>query len=239
MLHLDLTLPTPEENLALDEALLDAAEMAGQPREVLRLWEPRGTVVVVGRSSHVAREVNQSECQRRGVPILRRASGGAAVVIGPGCLMYALVLSYQRRPELRAIDQAHRTVLAALVRALGPLAPDLACRGTSDMALGDEKVSGNSVRCKREHFLYHGTLLYGFPLELIEACLTMPPRQPEYRGGRAHAAFVRNLSADASDLRRALADVWGADEAYASWPAELTRKLVEEKYSQREWNYRL
>jgi len=35
---LDLTLPTPEENLALDEALLTLAEQT-DGSEVLRIWE--------------------------------------------------------------------------------------------------------------------------------------------------------------------------------------------------------
>ena len=52
---LDLTLPTAAENVALDEALLDAAEAASEQGseepEVLRLWEPTQFFVVVGRSS--------------------------------------------------------------------------------------------------------------------------------------------------------------------------------------------
>ncbi len=36
MHYLDLTLPTPAENLALDEALLEEAETAADPLETLR-----------------------------------------------------------------------------------------------------------------------------------------------------------------------------------------------------------
>src|ERR1700744_5927351 len=104
MQFLDLTLSTAAENLALDEVLLDDAELAGQPREVLRIWEPVEPLVVVGRGSHVAAEVNVEACQADGVPILRRTSGGAAIVGGPGCLMYAVALSYELRPHLRSID---------------------------------------------------------------------------------------------------------------------------------------
>jgi len=49
MRYLDLTLPTPAENLALDEALLEEAERAGRATETLRVWEPREPIVVVGR----------------------------------------------------------------------------------------------------------------------------------------------------------------------------------------------
>ena len=143
MQHLWLTLPTPEENLALDEALLDSAEegaeeAADAPGEILRFWEPPELLVVVGRSSAVEREVHVDPCREQGIPILRRASGGAAILTGPGCLMYALVLSYERFPRLRAIDVAHAWVLDRIAAALAPLAPQISRRGTSDLAIGDQ-----------------------------------------------------------------------------------------------------
>ncbi len=236
MFLLDLTLPTPAENLALDEALLEEAERAGQPHETLRLWEPAAPMVVVGRSSRLEQEVQIEACRQLGVPILRRTSGGAAVVTGPGCLMYAVVLSYEKRPELRAVDRAHRFVLNTIVAGLEEHAPSVRCRGTSDLTLGHQKFSGNSVRCRREHFLYHGTLLYNFRLELIECCLRMPPRQPTYREGRAHGEFVANLPVAADALRQSLIAAWHADRPSATWPEAETARLVAERYSHDEWH---
>ncbi len=115
--------------------------------------------------------------------------------------------------------------------------PDLARRGTSDLVIGARKVSGNSLRCKRRHFLYHGTLLYSFPLELISECLAEPPRAPDYRAGRLHAGFVANLPASGFDLRAALAGAWQAEELMTEWPRALTEELTREKFSQDEWNY--
>ena len=93
-----LSLESPAANLALDEALLEQAEAGAGPSEVLRLWEPTDPCVVVGRSSRVAVEVKQEACRQAGIPVLRRCSGGAAVVTGPGCLMYSVVLSYRDHP---------------------------------------------------------------------------------------------------------------------------------------------
>ena len=39
MKYFDFTLPTPAENLACDEALLEACERGGD--EILRFWEPK------------------------------------------------------------------------------------------------------------------------------------------------------------------------------------------------------
>src|SRR4051794_35269093 len=99
MSRFDISLSTPAENLAFDEALLEWAEQGSAEGEFLRLWESTQPMVVVGRSSRVAEEVNEPFCREKRIPVLRRSSGGAAIVTGPGCLMYALVLSYAVRPE--------------------------------------------------------------------------------------------------------------------------------------------
>jgi len=244
MLLLDLTLPSPTENVALDEALVEEAEAGGEARELLRFWEPAAPLVVVGRSSRPAVEVHLDECARAGIPVIRRTSGGAAIVTGPGCLMYALVLSYELRPELRAIDVAHRFVLGRLVEALRPIAPDVERCGTSDLACtvpgrgGKDlkKFSGNSMRAKRRHMLYHGTLLYEFDLALVEQCLAHPPREPQYRAGRRHAEFIANLPVASAELRRAIARAFKADEPLTVWPRERMGKLVAGKYASTDWN---
>ena len=109
-------------------------------------------------------------------------------------------------------------------------------RGTSDLAIGNQKFSGNSMRCRRRHFLYHGTILYNFPLEMISRCLKIPPWMPDYRNGREHGAFVANLPAPADTIRRGLISAWKAEEQPDDWPRELTARLVAEKYGNPLWN---
>lgn len=237
MRRLDLSLPTCEENLALDEALLEAAEAGELAGEVLRLWEMPQVVVVVGRSSLVAQEVHLDACQADGVPIRRRVSGGAAIVAGPGCLMYSAVLRYAGRDCLPAIDQVHAQVLGIVQRCLSRLVPGLQHQGISDLALGDRKCSGNSVRCKRDFLLYHGTLLYAFDLPLLDRYLATAPRQPAYRAGRAHSQFVINLPVEAQKLREALARGFGAHQSLDRWPAQRTAQLLHERYALESWHF--
>lgn len=237
---LDLSLPSAEENLALDEALLLELEdsPAPQGRETLRLWEPRQMIAVVGRGSRTGEEVRLDACRERSTPVLRRTSGGAAIVSGPGCLMYSVVLSLDLRPHLKSVEEAHRFVLGTICRGLEPLVPGIARKGTSDLALGPRKVSGNSLQIKRKALLYHGTLLYDFPLDLIETLLAMPPRVPDYREARSHGDFVANLPVPVAALRAALVEAWQASATRTDWPVERVRALVVEKYAQEEWNLR-
>ncbi len=95
------------------------------------------------------------------------------------------------------------------------------------------------MRFKREHFLYHGTLLYQFPLEQIEALLKMPARQPNYRQKRSHSEFLMNVPLEADQLRQTLTSAFEANEPTKDWPRNLTKKLVADKYSRADWNERL
>ncbi len=245
MRRLALTLPTPAENLALDEALLDWAEEANPEWEFSRLWESPQPMVVVGRSSRVHAEVYESACAEANVPILRRSSGGAAIVAGPGCLMYALVLSYRLRPELKDIGRAHAYVLGRLAAALGPLVSQwgsVAHIGTSDLALVNQlterrKFSGNSMRAKRTHLLYHGTLMYEAELSLVARYLRMPPRQPEYRAARSHAEFLINLPLARHEIIEDIDRAWATEGALTDWPSELVASLAAKRFSQASWTY--
>lgn len=235
---LDMTLSTSEANLALDEALLETADEAEESQEVFRIWESPTPLVVIGRASRVADEVQLANCRERGIPVLRRCSGGASVVVGSGCLMYALVLSYRLRPELQPISAAHCFALKMIGDRLRRAVPQVECRGTSDLTLAGKKFSGNSLRVRRNHLLYHGTILYDFPLELVSACLRSPPRQPEYRQGRAHDEFLVNLPLGRAELRAAILDKLPLDGLLTDWPRARTEQLAETRYRQSHWNLR-
>lgn len=236
MYQLRLTLETPAANLALDEALLDAAGVGELPGDVLRLWEPASPFVVLGRSSRES-EVNLAACHADGIPVLRRCSGGATIVAGPGCLMYAMVLAARGRSELRGVDRAHSFVLDRLTATLQSLAAGVSRAGTSDLVLAaanrepPRKFSGNSLRLKRDHLLYHGTILYDFPLERLARWLGSPARMPDYRSGRAHYDFVANFPAARERVVAALVEAWQAHEPLAEWPRERTDELAVNRYA--------
>jgi lipoate-protein ligase A len=241
MYHLQLTLETPAENLALDESLLDAAAAGELPGDVLRLWEPTEPFVVLGRSSR-REEIHMRACETDGIPLLRRSSGGATVVAGRGCLMYALVLDRRRHNLPGGVDRAHQFVLSRNIEALRPLAGGISRLGTSDLVLTDHsapfaarKFSGNSLRLKRDHLLYHGTILYDFPLECFGHWLATPARMPEYRARRSHAEFVANFPAKADALTAALLDAWQADKPLLQWPQARTVKLAQTRYATLDW----
>jgi lipoate-protein ligase A len=235
MRWLDVTLPSAAENLALDEALLLEAE-ADLGGELLRLWEWPQAAVVLGSGCKLADDVDDAACRADGVPVLRRSSGGGTVLLGQGCLCFSLVLSFTRSPELADIRPSYRVILARVTEALG--IPEVEQAGISDLAIAGRKFSGNAQQRKRHHLLHHGTLLYDFDLARVARYLRPPPRQPEYRAGREHEAFIRNLEMSRQRLVAGLRRAWDTGEEQHEWPAAEVQRLVAEKYATEAWSRR-
>lgn len=234
MRYLDLTLPEPAANLAVDEALLLDVDAGGD--EVLRVWEWPAPVVVLGSGCRFSDDVQEEQCRAEGVPILRRSSGGGTVLWGPGCLLFSLVLATERHPGLTEIRPSYAYILDRLAGAVG--LPGIAQAGISDLSLGGRKFSGNAQQRKQRAILHHGTLLYAFDLPSISRYLKQPPRQPEYRGNRAHQDFLLNLPFTAAELKHRLRQAWQADREETTWPSTKVQQLCEEKYGRAEWTRR-
>jgi lipoate---protein ligase len=238
---LDLTLPSPAENLAGDEALLDWCENdAGE--EVLRFWESPHPFVVVGYANKVASEVNVTACEARGIPILRRCTGGGTVVQGPGCLNYALVLRIVEAGPTHSIRAANQFIMeqnrAAIESAFCPPPSAVRVQGHTDLTLDGLKFSGNAQRRQRHFLLFHGTLLLDFDLALMGELLHLPSLQPDYRNRRSHEDFLTRLRLSRDQLKAALARAWQAAAPLAEIPRFRTASLVAAKYSRAEWNFK-
>jgi len=133
------------------------------------------------------------------------------------------------------IEAAHQFVLERLRRAIEPQVPAVRFAGTSDLTLNSRKCSGNSLRCRQRHMLYHGTVVYDFSTTIMADCLGTPARQPEYRKGRSHHQFVANIPLNAEALRSELAVVWEASSSLQDWPSVETARVVAERYSNSKW----
>jgi lipoate-protein ligase A len=236
--HLDLTFPTPAENLAGDEALLNWREENGG-EEILRFWESPETFVVVGYANKIATEVKVENCRTKQIPIFRRCSGGGTVLQGAGCLNYALILRIAEKSPLASISSANQFIMERNQTATSSRQSATSIRGHTDLVLGDKKFSGNSQRRRKNFLLFHGTFLLNFDLGLVSEFLQRPSKQPDYRGSRNHKEFLTNLNLPVAEVKGALKKIWNADEKLNDIPAEEIQKLAAQKYSTDEWNCKL
>lgn len=244
MEFLDLTLPSPAENLACDEALLDWREQSGGGG-ILRFWESSETFVVAGYANKILAEVDTARCQAENVPIFRRCSGGGTVLQGAGCLSYALILEISENAALDQITSTNKCIMERNREAIQSIAGEslkIQVQGHTDLAAVTmsspvvRKFSGNSQRRHKSFLLFHGTFLLDFHLELAGRYLKFPSRQPDYRGNRDHTDFLMNLNLPAGLVKEAMRRTWKADNAVHKPPLEQVARLAHEKYAMPEWN---
>ena len=239
MKYLDITFPTPQHNLACDEALILGCEGSSLSGEILRFWEPADYFVVLGHSGKVQSEIDLASCQANHIAILRRCSGGGTVLQGPGCLNYSLILRIDHRDSLRNVSQTNSFVLGFLKRALEPLiGAGVEIQGYTDLAVGKRKFSGNAQYRKRRFVLFHGTFLLHFDISLVEKLLPVPSKQPAYRRNRTHGNFLTNLELPSHKIKEALKQSWSAGEECKDIPLETIERLARERYSSDEWNFK-
>ena len=198
--------PAVAENLAIDYASARLAGETGLRR--LRFWWGGPAAVVMGSSERPEQVINAEACERLGVEVLKRSTGGGSVLQTADVLNYSLVMpapvSLDPRPGFRqGID-----LVCAILAAFGVVGRP---EGTSDVAVGDRKISGNAQARRWRALLVHGTLLVDFDHDLADAVLKHPPREPAYRRGRNHRDFLVTLrslgaNADRAAIERAALD---------------------------------
>ena len=233
-----MTFKTPEEYLACDEALLDLGD-SDDADDVLAVWQPAAPFVVLGYANASASHVDLVACRRRGLPVLRRCSGGGTVLQGPGCFNVSLVLRIRPGPLSSIAGTTchvlgrHRAMLETL------LGRPVRIDGQSDLTLDDRKCAGHAQRRRRRCVLFHGSFLLDADLALMEQVLRLPARAPAYRRGRPHRDFLTTLPCAPAALTAALRRAWGAVDTLEEPPTARIAALVRSRYATDAWNFRL
>jgi lipoate-protein ligase A len=236
MKYLDLTFADPVTNLACDEALLELYENDETDDALLRVWESHNYFVVLGHSNRFGSEVNLAACTGNQISILRRPSGGGAVMQGPGCLNYCLILNCHAH-RLRSVSDTFRYVLERHRRFIGQIAGvEVRIEGISDLTVDGRKISGNAQYRKAHYVLVHGTFLLNFDLSMIARFLRMPAKEPDYRQHRPHLEFVTNLNLNSAQVRDCIRSAWNAVEEFSEVPLARMEALVKERYGREEWS---
>jgi lipoate-protein ligase A len=198
--------PTVAENLAIDYASARLAGETGLRR--LRFWWGGPPTVVMGSSERPEQVVDAAACARLGVEVIKRSTGGGSVLQTAGVLNYSLITPAPASLDPKIGFRPGLDLICAILAAFGVAGRTA---GTSDVAVGDRKISGNAQARRWKAVLVHGTLLVDFDHDLADAVLKHPPREPAYRRGRTHRDFLVTLSslgvkADRASIERAAFD---------------------------------
>ncbi len=173
-----------------DDATIEATRADGTAR--VRVYRLDRAVVVLGSGSDAVVELDLDRCRADRVPLLRRRGGGCSVVLDPGNVILCAALPVE---GLGGIKSHFAWISAWLAHVLDGLGiRDVRQEGVSDLAIGGRKFAGSCMHRTRDLLTYSVTMLVDGDVGLIERYLRHPPREPAYREGREHRAFVRTLA---------------------------------------------
>jgi lipoate-protein ligase A len=164
-------------NMALDGALLQAVDEGWSPPTVrFYTWSP--PAVSLGRHQALGRAVSLAACRRRGYSLVRRPTGGQAVLHAEE-LTYAVVAPLDRRELGRSLLESYAAIgraLCAGCRELGIAAevalpeetvvrrPDeghpfcFQAAAPFEVSAGGRKLIGSAQRRERRALLQHGAI---------------------------------------------------------------------------------
>lgn len=124
-------------------------------RDFFFAWQVEPSVII-GRNQLLEREINVEFCRENGVNIIRRKSGGGAVVADMNNIMFSYVTSSD---DVCSTFESYTSMIA---RALQQLGLDASNNSRNDILIGSRKVSGNAYYHLPGRSIVHGTMLYDY-----------------------------------------------------------------------------
>ncbi|MCL1927408.1 MAG: lipoate--protein ligase family protein [Treponema sp.] len=242
-------------NMGLDEALLESVagsitpeNSAGLP--VLRFYGWNPPAVSIGYFQDLAEEVDLEAAERCGFDLVRRVSGGGAV-LHRSELTYSIIVNLNHPLAGKNLDESYRILCQGLIHGLALLGIESVFSGTNDILTEGKKISGNAQTRRMNCLLQHGTILLDNDVETMFSVLKAPKEKNKGKlieeikervtslrsiMGReisfmeAENAFTRGFS-EALGIELHKADITPAEESRAF-------KLAESKFKTREWLFK-
>jgi lipoate-protein ligase A len=239
---------SPQMNLALDEVLTSRVG-EGRRRPTLRIWEWDGSAVVIGSFQSYRNEVDPEGAARHGFDVVRRISGGGAMLIPAGQIItYSLYVPASLVAGMTFAD-SYAFLDDWVLQALRSVGIDAVYRPLNDIASPSGKIGGAAQkRLANGGVLHHASLSYDLDGQVMTEVLRIGREKLSDKGTTSAAKRVDPLRSQTGLTReeiierfiatfRSLTDAETgtvtADE-YAAAEA-----LVESKFATEAWLHRV
>ena len=221
-------------NMAVDEAILEAVA-AGQSLPTLRFYAWRPPCLSVGYAQAVQDEVDLDACRVRGIDLVRRPTGGRAI-LHIDELTYSIVAPQSDPRVAGGIVESYRRLCQGLLVGLRTLGLDVVQAGRKppgaealsaacfdapsdyEITVGGRKLVGSAQARRRGMVLQHGALpLMGDVTRIVDVLNLSDDEREAFRvalRARAitlEAALGRAISSDGSTE---LAEVLARDKSF-------------------------
>jgi lipoate-protein ligase A len=216
-------------NMAIDQTLLDRAELLGESWLRLYSWEPH--CLSFGRHEPAARRYDAERIAARRIDTVRRPTGGRAVWHGPE-LTYAVAAP---GPRFGSLQEAYLEIHDMIGQALGELGIEAVLASSrrsepldagacfsqpagGEVLVGGRKVVGSAQLRRGGALLQHGSILLADRQGIVRELMQGPAGQGSLSGQRDTALPLLGGSLTVAELAEVIAET-----AAARWPGDWNR----------------
>lgn len=227
----------PYFNLALEEYLVKNLNFN---EDFFILWQ-NSPSVIIGRNQNVFEEIDIKLAIQKGIPFVRRISGGGTVFHDLGNLNFTFIT------KNKGLANNYKVMTEKIVTALNKIGIPIGLVGKSDLKIGHEKISGNAQFVYKDVLLHHGTLLFDSNLTTLKKLLRPKKDDVLSHSVKSNRSEVTNLSQfthlSLEEIKEYLyVELMGNDYkkdalSLSSDVLDQVNDLKNEKYLSWEWNY--
>jgi lipoate-protein ligase A len=224
-------------NMALDEILMYSANY---DMPILRLYGWQPPAVSIGYFQSIDEEVDVKKCKRMGIDVVRRLTGGGAVLHES-----ELTYSFITRIYPTNIMESYNLICDPVVMSINKLGFNAKFAPLNDIVIDNKKVSGSAQTRKKNILLQHGTILLNVNVEKMFSVLKVPSEKIKDKMINDVKARVMGLNKTfeqvAFNLKESFSEKFGAEiiiDNLTKEENENTKKLAGEKYASDRWNWR-
>jgi lipoate-protein ligase A len=197
---------SPRMNLALDE-VLTARVGDGRRRPTLRIWEWNESAVVIGSFQSLRNEVDPEGAARHGFDVVRRISGGGAMMMAAGQIItYSLYVPAALVSGMTFAD-SYAFLDDWVLQALRSLGIEATYQPLNDIASPTGKIGGAAQkRLANGGVLHHATLSYDIDGQMMTEVLRIGREKLSDKGTVSAAKRVDPLRTQTGLPRAAVID---------------------------------
>ena len=234
----------PALNAALDEVLATAVG-EGLRGPTLRIWEWNAPAVFIGSFQSVKNEVDEEAAAENGFGIVRRISGGGAMLMDPAeCITYALYVPGELVRGMSFAD-SYAYLDEWVLEALKGLGIDAVYKPLNDITSPHGKIGGAAQkRLASGAVLHHVTMAYDMDGEKMARVLRIGREKLSDKGTASAQKRVDPLRSQTGlsreDIIAKMIEVFRARHGgvmgeVTETEYDAAERLVERKFSTEEW----
>lgn len=223
---------SPRMNLALDE-VLTARVGDGRRNPTLRLWEWNESAVVIGSFQSLRNEVDPEGAARHGYDVVRRISGGGAMMMGANAIItYSLYVPASLVAGMTFAD-SYAFLDDWALQALRSLGVEATYQPLNDISSPQGKIGGAAQkRLANGGVLHHATLSYDLDGEVMTEVLRIGREKLSDKGTVSAAKRVDPLRRQTGLPREQIIERFIS--TFSTTYGATTGHITEEEYAEAE-----